>query len=107
MDLITELTDAATGAYTFLTATGSRYLVELEGERSLTRLPSDRSPIQAYGDIPASSLRRDNEAIPLIKIGRLKVGARGALVLDILGDGVTITVRDTSEVVSIQRLQNA
>lgn len=106
MDPITELTDDDTGAYTFLTATGSLYLVVLDGERSLTRLPSDQSPTEAYSKIPVSELRMDSEAIPLLRIGRLRVGSRAEMAIDILADGKTITVRDTSEVVSIIRLQD-
>lgn len=107
MDPITELTDADTGTHTFITATGSRYLVVLDGERSLTRLPSAQSPTAAYTKIPVSGLRMDSEAIPLLRIGRLKVGSRAELAIDILQDGKTITVRDTSEIVSIQRLQDS
>lgn len=106
MEKIEELSDEDTGAYAFVTASGSLYGIWLEGDRSLTRLPSDQDPAEEYKKIQASSLRMDSESIPLVKIGCLKVGCRGNLLLDIVRDGATITVRDTSEVVSIRRLSD-
>ncbi len=47
----------------------------------------------------------DGDAIPLISVARLRVGERGVLWLDIIGAGITPTLRDTSEVISIIRLQ--
>jgi hypothetical protein len=48
----------------------------------------------------------DAEEIPLLGIGTLKVGERAILWLDIVRDGQTSTIRDTSEVLSISRLQD-
>ncbi|WP_284752589.1 hypothetical protein [Arthrobacter sp. efr-133-R2A-120] len=53
-----------------------------------------------------SVLRRDTQEIPLLGIGKLKVGERAILFLDIVGDGITVTTRDTSEVLSIHLLKN-
>ncbi len=47
----------------------------------------------------------DTEVIPLVGIGTLKVGERAILWLDIVGDRLTVTARDTSEVLSISRLE--
>ncbi|MHA7297670.1 hypothetical protein [Pseudarthrobacter sp. MDT3-1] len=105
MEQIDELSDEDTGAFAFVTASGSIYRISLD-DRCLMRLPSDQEANEAYKNVAATALRLDSENIPLVKIGRLKVGYRGMLLLDIVGDGATVTVRDTSEIVVIRRLQD-
>ncbi|MCZ9880178.1 hypothetical protein [Arthrobacter sp. B2a2-09] len=106
MAWIEELTDTDTGTFAFRTSTGSLYRIALGGSPSLTRLPADQDPEAAYRTAGVSILRMDTEEIPLLGIGKLKVGERAILFLDIVGDGITVTTRDTSEVVSIHLLKN-
>ncbi|GAB2730933.1 hypothetical protein ACX801_17210 [Arthrobacter bambusae] len=104
--VIEELTDTDTGTFAFRTSTGSLYRIALGASPSLTRLPADQDPEAAYRTAGVSVLRRDTQEIPLLGIGKLKVGERAILFLDIVGDGITVTTRDTSEVLSIHLLKN-
>ncbi|WP_284981594.1 hypothetical protein [Arthrobacter sp. efr-133-TYG-118] len=104
--LIEELTGADTGTFAFRTSTGSLYRIALGDSPSLTRLPADQDPEAAYRMAGVSVLRRDIQKILLLGIGKLKVGERAILFLDIVGDGITVTRRDTSEVLSIHLLKN-
>ncbi|WP_035741837.1 hypothetical protein [Arthrobacter sp. MA-N2] len=102
---IMELTGTDTGTFAFRTSTGSLYRLALGDSRTLTRLPADQDPTESYKAIGVSALRMDTEVIPLVGIGTLKVGERAILWLDIVGDRLTVTARDTSEVLSISRLE--
>ncbi|MGO4583995.1 hypothetical protein AB4Z38_08915 [Arthrobacter sp. 2RAF6] len=102
---IHELTNDDSGAYAFRTSTGSIYRINLDAPRSLLRLASNQTPVPAYEGLEASRLRNDGREIPLLGIVRLRLGERGALWLDIVRDGHTATLRDTSEVLTITRLQ--
>ncbi|GAB2736175.1 hypothetical protein ACX801_12775 [Arthrobacter bambusae] len=106
MAWIEELTDTDTGTFAFRTSTGSLYRIALGHSPSLTRLPADQDPEAAYRKAGVSVLRMDTQEIPLLGIGKLKVGERAILFLDIVGDGITVTQRDTSEVLGITRLKN-
>ncbi|MCZ9880685.1 hypothetical protein [Arthrobacter sp. B2a2-09] len=103
---IEELTDTDSGTFAFRTSTGSLYRIALGNSPSLTRLPADQDPEAAYRTAGVSVLRMDTQEIPLLGIGKLKVGERAVLFLDIVGDGLTVTARDTSEVVSIHLLKS-
>ncbi len=106
MARIEELTDTDTGTFAFRTSTGSLYRIALGNSPSLTRLPADQDPEAAYRTAGVSVLRMDAQDIPLLGIGKLKVGERAILFLDIVGDGITVTTRDTSEVVGIHLLKS-
>ena len=53
---------------------------------------------------PAAELRRDGEAISILKIVEMQVGRRGLMWLDVRLDGIP-TLRGTTEVLSITRLE--
>lgn len=105
MPLLEALEDDDAGTYALRTSTGSLYRLELGEPRTLLRLPADQDRTDAYRDVHVSALRMDGEVVSLIGIERLRVGERGLLWLDIAGDGITRTLRETSEVVSIRELQ--
>ncbi len=95
----------AAGVYEITTATGSLYELVV-GERStLRRLPRALTPEASHADL-STALRRDNEPISVLKILRLEVGTTAGFLLDLRGDGI-ITVRETSEVLRIQRTADA
>ena len=88
-----SLLDAVSGSFVVLTATGSRYLVDLDAN-TLTRLPFD--------DDEVSVMRRDGESVRLVAIRDLTVGRPGELLV-FLGIGLFLTTRVTSTVVEIFR----
>ncbi|MFE4229967.1 hypothetical protein ACFRJ8_19000 [Arthrobacter sp. NPDC056886] len=93
-----------TGSYAVRTESGTLYAIHLDPPRSVMRLAQDRNPTRRYEDLPAAELRRDGEAIKLLKIIELEVGRRGLMWLDVRLDGFP-TLRGTTQVLSIARLQ--
>ncbi|HEX9087659.1 MAG TPA: hypothetical protein VF867_09055 [Arthrobacter sp.] len=79
-------------------------MISLDSEpRTIVRLAKDLPPTDDYSHLIPSELRMDGDEIPLIGIVQLAVGQRGAMWLDIRGDGV-LTFRGTTPVLSIARL---
>lgn len=99
------LTNHSRGIFEVRTASGSVYRLALsdDGQASLVRVARDQVPTHEFADLPVSDLRNDGKHISLLGIDKLAVGQRGALWLDIRGDGVE-TLRVTTPVVSISRL---
>lgn len=65
----------------------------------------DEEPTPQYAHLPTADLRRDGKAIKLLQIVNMQVGRRGLMWLDVRRDGIP-TLRGTTEVVSISRLQD-
>lgn len=86
------------------TSSGTLYAIHLDPPRQVVRLHNDRQPVPRYAHLPAAELRRDGEAIRLLKIVEMQVGRRGLMWLDVRLDGIP-TLRGTTEVLSITRLQ--
>lgn len=105
MDL-DQITDDMHGAYRVRTASGTLYYVNLDSvPRNVVRLAEDLPPTGSYEHLSPSELRMDGDEIPLLGIVELAVGKRGAMWLDIRGDGIG-TFRDTTPVLSIARLSS-
>jgi hypothetical protein len=99
-----SLNDATTGSYAVRTESGTLYAIHLDSPREVVRLQNDRQPVPRYDHLPTAELRRDGEAIRLLKIVEMQVGRRGLMWLDVRLDGIP-TLRGTTELLSITRLQ--
>lgn len=89
-----------TGTFRVRTRTGSEYLICLDAPRHIIRFAGESERTPDYAQVEVAELRKDAEAIPLLRIVTLAVGQRGLMALDIVGGGV-VTARDTSEVIEI------
>lgn len=104
MHEIYELSEADTGTYKVVTASGTVYFLDLTRPfRTLTRLPLEEDADPGFDLAPASILRRDGETLRLLKLDTLQVGDRGSLWVDVREDGV-LTWRGTTPVISITEL---
>jgi hypothetical protein len=99
-----SLTDEMSGSYAVRTGSGTLYAIHLDPPREVVRLAEDEAPSLRYAHLPAAGLRRDGEAIKLLKVVEMRVGQRGLMWLDVRRDGIP-TLRGTTEVLSITRLQ--
>ncbi|MEY9777208.1 hypothetical protein ABH915_002816 [Arthrobacter sp. MW3 TE3886] len=99
-----SLNDETTGSYAVRTGSGTLYAIHLDPPREVVRLAKDRNPTSPYDELPAAELRRDGEAIKLLNVIEMRVGRRGLMLLDLRLDGIP-TLRGTTEVLSISRLQ--
>ncbi|MGJ3191230.1 hypothetical protein [Paenarthrobacter sp. FR1] len=99
-----EVLDDMTGSFRMRTKTGSNYLICLEKPRHIVRFVGELEPTPDYAKVSVSELRKDAESIPLLKIIKLEVGQRGMMLLDVVGGGLVVTSRDTSEIVEISPL---
>lgn len=97
-----QLSGDESGSFTITTESGTIYVVDCAA-RFAQRFPRLRPPTTEYATEPVYDLRRDEGRIPLLHIERLIVGERAVLILDVVGDGQTMTVRDTTPVLSIER----
>lgn len=86
------------------TSSGTLYAIHLDSPREVVRLANEQSPAPRYANLPVAKLRRDGEAIKLLKIIEMQVGRRGLMWLDLRLDGIP-TLRGTTEVVSISPLE--
>lgn len=98
------LTDDMLGSFAVRTASGTLYAIHLDSPREVVRLAKDQAPTPRYSHLQAAELRRDGEAIKLVRVIAMQVGRPGLMLLDVRRDGV-LTVRSTTRVVSITRLQ--
>lgn len=87
------LVDTMTGTYS-VTTEMSTYLLDLD-TRALIRVPDADN---------AADLRRDGEAVSLVRVQVCNVGLPMIVVIDLLVPGVWDTTRCTTPVVSIRRL---
>jgi hypothetical protein len=88
------------------TQSGSSYLIDLDAMRLVrTPMSTNKELAPAAGEPLSHRLRRDGQWLKIIHIGRVVVGERLELVLEPLGDPMTVAVthRLTTEVVSISR----
>lgn len=99
-----SLTEEMIGSFAVRTSSGTLYAIYLDSPREVVRLHNDRRPAPLYTQLQAAELRRDGEAIKLLKIVYMQVGRRGLMWLDVRLDGIP-TLRGTTEVLSITRLQ--
>ena len=90
------------------TRSGSYYLIDLHAMR-LKRMPASGDEVLSHDDGQPMSqpLRRDQEWLKIIHLGRLTLGERLEIHLEPLGDPrvVAFTQRLTTEVVSITVLE--
>lgn len=96
---------APTGSYCVRTESGTAHIVDVEedGRRYIQRIRAEHAMTERFLHVPISILRRDGERIPLLHIERLRVGERGAMIVDVRGDGI-LTFRGTTPILSITRL---
>jgi hypothetical protein len=99
-----SLNDETTGSYAVRTESGTLYALHLDPPREGVRLAKDQAPTPRYDQLPAAELRRDGEAIKLLNVIDTQVGRRGLMWLNVRIDGIP-TLRDTTEALSISRLQ--
>jgi hypothetical protein len=99
------LTDKTPGSFAVRTSSGTLYALHLDSPREVVRLAEDEDPIPRYAHLPTANLRRDGKAIRLLQIVEMQIGRRGLMWLDVRRDGIS-TLRDTTEVVWISRLQD-
>lgn len=103
MTAVYELTDAETGAYRLVSASGSFYRLDLTlPGRTLTRLPFEHDQRSGFDLDPAKVLRRDGEPLPLVFLDTLRVGECAGFYVIVRG-GV-LTWRRTSPIMSIVKL---
>jgi len=97
-EMIASIDDVTTGSWLVRTQTSS-YLLDLDA-RTATRIPGDEDVV---GDVwETVRLRSDAVPLPLISLIRCNVGESMRMVIDVVGDGVTATLRDTTPVISIE-----
>lgn len=99
-----SLTDEMSGSFAVRTSSGTLYAIHLDSPREVVRLAEDQNPTPEYAQLPAADLRRDGEAIRLLKIVEMQVGRRGLMWLDVRLDGIP-TLRGTTPVLSITCLR--
>ncbi len=81
-----------------MTTQTSRHLIDLNA-RTITRIDGAGAPTAAAG-CTVSALRRDREAVPLLKLHHCEVGLPMELLLQVRDDCVT-TMRRTTPVIEI------
>lgn len=91
---VKSLTGTDFGRYLVTTASGSTYLVDLDG-RTLVRLP------RADED---AELRRDGEPVALLSVLECTVGMEMVVLIDIRVPGVAFTTRHTTTVTTLRHL---
>lgn len=98
-----ELTPDDLGRWRVTTCSGTVHVLEIQKSPAaswVTRMARMESPTE---EVESVDLRRDDERIELLGVGRLRVGERGLMLLDLRRDGVQ-TIRTTTEIVSIDAL---
>lgn len=101
--MMEELIDTDIGTYRIRTATGSHYLLDLDG-RTLTRLRAAVEMAPDYAGMEPAELRRDGEQLDLHSVVVCRVGKRGVFAIQLRDTPSVVTVRDTSEVLEITAL---
>lgn len=96
MTTFITLEDSVPGRYEVITASGSRYVIDLHRMR-LRRLP----PVGGWAD---RTLRRDGAEISLLEVVACTVGREMVLLVDLCVPGVIATTRRTTPVMSIEPL---
>lgn len=91
-----NLADETTGVYALRTTSGARYTINLD-ERTLTRHVDN-------GDEETAELRRDGDTVDLLRVVIARVGYGAVFVIDLNVDDVVGTVRETTPVLSIEKL---
>jgi hypothetical protein len=109
------LTTQDTGIYKLATKSGSEYFLDLNA-KTITRIvdvPAD-SKVPEYGEgdidygvyrVGQSRLQSDNEPVPLVNILRCTVGAAAVFLVVGFKEEI-INIRQTSEVISIEKLES-
>ena len=99
-ELIASIDDTATGTWLVRTQTSS-YLLDMN-ERTAIRIPREDMPEE--GEWNVAHLRSDAEPLPLLAVVRCNVGDRMRLLLNVVGNDEINTIRDTTPVVSVERV---
>lgn len=95
-----ELKNDDKGRYSIVTATGSRYCLDLD-KRTLRRQMAATAPIDDFLVVGVSQLRRDGETLELLMVEQCRIGAPARLWLQVRPDSA-VTLRMTSPVVRIE-----
>ena len=88
--------DTIDGRYRVVTASGSRYELDLD-RGTLMRVPKNN-------EILDRGLRCDREAVRLVAVQECTVGREMMLLIDLGIDGVTVTSRRSTRVLTIEPL---
>lgn len=96
------LTNDEKGAYLVTTATGSRYVLDLDN-RTASRQMAATAPRKDFLDVDLSRLRRDGQTLELLMVEDCRVGEPAKLWLQVRTDAA-VTLRTTSPVVRIEPL---
>jgi hypothetical protein len=94
-----ELHNDDSGRYLITTATGSRYVLDLDA-RTMNRTMAATAPLIDFLDAGFSQLRRDGETVELLMLETCRVGVGAKYWLQIREDAIP-TLRMTSPVVRI------
>lgn len=93
---VESLMDEVAGQWLISTASGSKYYVDLDlmlfSRIALTRAENEL----------AAPLRRDGEPVAILEIRECTVGKRGIFLIDLQWPLVAMTLRQTTEIVSIE-----
>lgn len=109
-DLLDEVAHEDDGVWLVTTESGSKYVLDLDA-MTVTRLAAEEPVDQQaaarwYVSLP---MRRDGETLPVVTIagGSIKVGECARLVLGNVDnyDGYVSTIRETTPILEIRRLQ--
>lgn len=98
VEMTASIDDTTTGLWTVRTHT-SAYVLDLDS-RTATRVPQDSPADDGWR---TAALRLDSEAVPLLHLGRCQVGESMRMLVDVVGDGATATLRATTPVLSIEQ----
>jgi hypothetical protein len=91
--LIFDLIDGDTGYWLVTTVTGTRYVIDLD-RRLVCRMPSPT----------ATSMRRDFERVPLVRMTRCCIAQPLVMLINLKTPGALITQRTSSLVTFIDRI---
>lgn len=112
--------ECSTGVWAVGTLSGTVYVLDLD-RMTQTRWPDMRVVEErlGVGESPArlnpgaeeaalpSAMRRDRDSVRLVALRPVVVGEPMVMVVDVVGDGVTYTTRQTTVVVEVRKLKEA
>lgn len=97
-----EIRNSDTGLWQITTATGSKYLLDMDA-RNVTRRMAANAPIVAFLKVGFAELRRDGESLDLLMLEKCKIGEPAQMFIQVRDDHIP-TLRTTSPVMFIGRL---
>jgi hypothetical protein len=97
-----KLEDTDSGEYKIVTESGAEYEIDMDS-RELVRVQAHAGTTPVDG-IESVSMRRDQERVKLVRVVTAEIGVRGLFALDLDLPTVALTMRETTSIVSIERL---